>query len=134
MGIAGVRAIRCLSGPRSSTRVLWFTAFHFLAVISLTIVAGFIGLLFGEPRVLAQIAYCIALVVSFVPSFAVMARRLHDVGRSGWWYLIAFVPIAGAIVLLVWLCRDSTKDNRWGPSPKVFEDTPHAPKMDYSGV
>jgi uncharacterized membrane protein YhaH (DUF805 family) len=33
--------------------------------------------------------------VSFVPSLSCMVRRLHDTGRSGWWYFIGFVPLIG---------------------------------------
>lgn len=54
----------------------------------------------------------------FVPSIAIAARRLHDTGRSGWWQLIALLPIIGAIVVLVFLVLDSTEDNQYGPNPK----------------
>ena len=53
-----------------------------------------------------------------IPSIAVGVRRLHDTGRSGWLYLLALVPIAGTIVLIIWFCEDSQKDNEYGPSPK----------------
>jgi uncharacterized membrane protein YhaH (DUF805 family) len=54
-----------------------------------------------------------------VPGLAVGVRRLHDVGRSGWWLLIALVPLAGPIVLLVFACEDGQwEPNQWGPSPK----------------
>jgi uncharacterized membrane protein YhaH (DUF805 family) len=33
----------------------------------------------------------------FLPSLAVIVRRLHDVGKSGWWFFIAFIPLVGAI-------------------------------------
>ena len=54
-----------------------------------------------------------------LPSLAVAARRLHDVGRSGWWILIAFTFI-GIIPLLIWYVTD-TKDekNIYGPNPKT---------------
>ncbi|WP_421381885.1 DUF805 domain-containing protein [Bacillus salacetis] len=55
----------------------------------------------------------------FLPSFAVLVRRLHDTGRSGWWVLISLVPLVGAIVLLVFACLDSEDgQNKWGPNPK----------------
>jgi uncharacterized membrane protein YhaH (DUF805 family) len=48
-------------------------------------------------------------------------RRLHDTGRSGWWFFIAFVPIAGGIILLVLLLLDSTPgDNQYGINPKTL--------------
>jgi uncharacterized membrane protein YhaH (DUF805 family) len=60
--------------------------------------------------------YNLALII---PSFAVSVRRLHDVGKSGLWILIAFIPLVGPIVLLVFHCTDSEPGpNLWGPSPK----------------
>lgn len=42
-----------------------------------------------------------------VPSIALAARRLHDINRSGWWQLLALIPIIGWIILLIWFCTDS---------------------------
>lgn len=57
-------------------------------------------------------------VVLLIPSTALCIRRLHDVGKSGWWYLLIFVPF-GAFVLLYWCCKDSDPNpNKWGYSPK----------------
>ena len=54
-----------------------------------------------------------------VPSLAVFARRLHDVGRSGWWILISLIPLIGGIILLVFAVLDSQEgENRFGPNPK----------------
>jgi len=45
-------------------------------------------------------------------------RRLHDTDRSGWWWLLALVPIVGWIILLVWNCSRGTRGpNRYGPDP-----------------
>lgn len=56
----------------------------------------------------------------FLPGLAVTVRRLHDTGRSGWWVLIALVPIIGAIVLLVFMVLDGEPgENRYGPNPKA---------------
>lgn len=55
-----------------------------------------------------------------LPSLAVSVRRLHDTGRSGWWLLIALVPIVGAIVLLVFELGDSQRtQNQYGQLPKA---------------
>ncbi|WP_139980194.1 DUF805 domain-containing protein [Nocardioides litoris] len=54
----------------------------------------------------------------FLPTLAAAVRRLHDTGRSGWWYLISFVPCVGGFILLYFLVLDSTPDNQWGPNPK----------------
>jgi uncharacterized membrane protein YhaH (DUF805 family) len=61
-----------------------------------------------------QTLFSLALIV---PHISVVARRLHDTDRSGWWYLIAFIPIIGGIALLVWLCQPSKNyNNRFGSS------------------
>jgi uncharacterized membrane protein YhaH (DUF805 family) len=54
-----------------------------------------------------------------VPSLAVGARRLHDTGRSGWWQLIAIIPIIGWIMLIVFWALDGVRGaNQHGPNPK----------------
>jgi uncharacterized membrane protein YhaH (DUF805 family) len=59
------------------------------------------------------------IFATIVPALAVLIRRLHDTNRSGWWVLIGLVPLAGAIVLLVFTVEDSNKgDNKYGASPK----------------
>lgn len=59
------------------------------------------------------------VLVTIIPSFALSVRRLHDVGKSGWWLLISLIPVIGAIVLFVWSVTDSEPhENQYGPSPK----------------
>jgi uncharacterized membrane protein YhaH (DUF805 family) len=54
-----------------------------------------------------------------IPSLAVSVRRLHDTGRSGWWWLIGLVPVIGIIVLLIFAAQDSQPGtNKYGPNPK----------------
>ena len=64
----------------------------------------------------------ITSLILLLPSLAVAVRRLHDVGRSGWWILIAFTVI-GIIPLLIWYVTD-TKDeeNIYGPNPKTEDN------------
>ena len=55
-----------------------------------------------------------------VPELAVSVRRLHDIGKSGWWLLLWFVPFIGPIVLLIFTLLDSEAgDNQYGPYPKA---------------
>jgi len=63
--------------------------------------------------------YIILALATFIPSLAVCVRRLHDIGKSGWNYFIAFIPFVGGIILLVWCCQDSQiGENKWGVNPK----------------
>ena len=57
-------------------------------------------------------------LVLIVGNLAVGVRRLHDAGKSGWYYLWLLLPLAGAIVVLIALCSDSEGHNQYGPSPK----------------
>ena len=54
-----------------------------------------------------------------VPGVALCVRRLHDIGKSGWYYLFVLIPLVGPILLLIWFCKDSARDNIWGPNPKA---------------
>lgn len=83
----------------------WFCLFNM-------IVSTLLGL------IIPDIAGLWALVI-LVPTLSLVARRLHDIGKSGWWYLIGLIPLVGGIILLVWFCKDSTPEtNQWGPNPK----------------
>ena len=54
-----------------------------------------------------------------ITSITVSIRRLHDIDRSGWWFLITFVPVLGTLIWLYFMFSDGTPgDNRYGPSPK----------------
>ena len=82
------------------------------------------GLLTGistasENRVFLILSGIYSLAV-IIPTLAVIWRRLHDIGKSGASYFVALIPLVGAIILLVWLCKDSQPgDNQYGPSPKA---------------
>ena len=63
----------------------------------------------GQPlRMLAGLAL-------FLPTLAVTVRRLHDIDRSGWWYLLSLIPIIGILVLLYWYIQPGTEGpNQFG--------------------
>ena len=53
-----------------------------------------------------------------IPAIAVTARRLHDIGRSGWDQLWALIPFIGTLVVLWWMIKPGDEgDNRYGPNP-----------------
>ncbi|AIO42295.1 DUF805 domain-containing protein [Burkholderia sp. AU19243] len=74
-----------------------------------------------ETGAISLLLALVALIVSLalvLPSLAVTVRRLHDTGRSGWFLLIALIPIVGGILLLVWMCsRGTNGPNRYGADP-----------------
>src|SRR5687767_657812 len=107
-------------GRATRSEYWWFVAFSFLVALTGYLVGG---LLYAVSRssaifTVVTLALIIFLIVSFIPSLAVAVRRLHDTGRSGWWYLIVFIPYIGAIVLLVLLAMPSSPGyNQYGPPP-----------------
>ncbi|MGW2783307.1 DUF805 domain-containing protein [Streptomyces populi] len=59
-------------------------------------------------------------LATLIPGLAVSVRRLHDTGRSGWWLLIALVPLVGFITLLVFMASESKPEpSKYGSSPKL---------------
>lgn len=82
----------------------------------ISLVLGFVEGLVGGPGIIGTI-YGLAVLI---PGIAVSVRRLHDTNRSGWWLLIAFVPLVGVIMLLIFMAADSTPgDNQFGSNPKT---------------
>jgi len=64
--------------------------------------------------------YLIYSLAIILPSLAVGVRRLHDIGKSGWNYLLMFIPLVGSIILLVWACTEGqSRENKWGVNPKI---------------
>lgn len=87
----------------------------FLFNIIVAFVLGLIEGIVGSPGLIG-LFYSLAVLI---PGIAVSVRRLHDTDRSGWWLLIAFVPLLGAIVLLVFMVQDSVPgQNQYGANPK----------------
>jgi len=58
------------------------------------------------------------LLILVFPSTALAVRRLHDIGKSDWWYLISVIPLIGVLVLIYWLIQPGTEGpNEYGPDP-----------------
>ena len=98
---------------RARRQEYWmFFLFNMIIAIVLGVVEG----IAGGPGILGLL-YGLAVLI---PGIAVSVRRLHDIDRSGWWLLIALVPLIGAIVLLVFMVLDSKAgENQYGPNPKT---------------
>jgi uncharacterized membrane protein YhaH (DUF805 family) len=105
---------------RSRRKEYWyFQLFNAIVMIFL----GLFAVAFSDQGKPATIPFGLMFTygfVVFVPSLAVTIRRLHDIGKSGWWYLIAFVPLIGGLILFVFTLINSDPDrNEYGPNPKV---------------
>ncbi|GAA4918814.1 uncharacterized membrane protein YhaH (DUF805 family) [Stackebrandtia albiflava] len=98
-------------GRSTRAQFWWFYLFYLVcavAVVALAIAAE-------SPRIVMPI-----LFILFVPVLGALVRRLHDTGRSGWWYFLAVIPLVGPIILLVLLCERSVpRANAYGPPPEA---------------
>lgn len=107
------------SGRAQRSEYWFFVLFYFLFAVVVQIVDLVI---FGNAPI--QVLSLVLSLGLLVPSIAVTARRLHDIGKSGWWQLIIIVPIIGVFVLLYFLILDShINENQYGSNPKneVFD-------------
>ena len=94
---------------RRSTFWYW-VLFGFLVGIAANIIDAALG---TNPVVSSLVSLAL-----FLPGLSVGIRRLHDTGRSGWWYLIVLIPLIGIIVLIVWWATEGDAgDNEYGPPP-----------------
>lgn len=57
-----------------------------------------------------------------VPSLAVGSRRLHDIGKSGWFQLVCLIPLLGWILLIYWFVQPSAGPNQYGEGPATLEE------------
>lgn len=97
------------TGRASRPEYWWF----FLAYVIVYIVAAVIGGALDTTALIVLVG-----LAFFLPLLAAAVRRLHDTGRSGWWYLIGLIPLVGVIILIVFLASEGNPGaNRYGPPP-----------------
>lgn len=106
------------SGRARRSEYWYFFLMYLLIFVLLAIVDGITGSFSAKSGVgLLSGVFALAMLL---PSLAVGVRRLHDIGRSGWWLLIAFVPLIGGIVLLLFAVKVGTPgDNEYGATPAL---------------
>ncbi|WP_323772202.1 DUF805 domain-containing protein [Antarctobacter sp.] len=92
---------------RSNRGELWWAA---LALFLISLALGLVDAMLGM-----QLFGAIFSLATLVPGIAIGVRRLHDIDKSGWWYLIILVPIVGALVLIYFFVQKPTPGpNRFG--------------------
>ena len=97
-------------GRARRTEYWMFVLFNVIIAIVLALIDRAMG---------HQILGTIYSLAVLLPGIGVSIRRLHDTGRIGWWLLLAFIPLIGAIVLIVFMAQDSQPgSNQYGPNPK----------------
>ena len=109
-------------GRASRSEYWWYILAFFLFAVVVSIIEGavlapMLGFEAFDPSAGNPMSMIISLAL-FLPTLAVAIRRLHDIDRSGWWYLIGFIPLIGFLVLIYWYVQPGSDDeNRFGPPP-----------------
>ena len=111
----------CNFNDRARRSEYWlFVLFNIIVEFILSGIAFILTLFL--PKNSAPYAYVLVSLYSliiFIPGLALTIRRLHDTGKSGWYILVALIPIVGGIIVLYFLVQDSQQEqNEYGISPK----------------
>lgn len=70
----------------------------------------------------SNILSSIVSLLLLLPNIAISVRRLHDINKAGWWYLINLIPLVGQIIFIIWACRDSDMyPNEYGDVPNLTQ-------------
>lgn len=99
------------SGRATRPEYWWWVLFS----IIVSVVTGILDVVVATPLLGFEMFGIISSLALLLPSLAVSVRRLHDIGRSGWWLLIGLVPIIGWLVLIYWHVQPSAEgQNEYG--------------------
>lgn len=108
---SGLSNYATFRGRSSRSAFWWFYLFNFLVSIAAAILGGAVSETAGETL------HLLVTLGLLVPNIAIASRRLHDVGRTGWWQLLALTLI-GLLVLIYWWAQPSQPGlNTYGAGP-----------------
>ena len=91
-----------------------------LPIIALSILAAIaVVVLSVVHAALGIVAYVLFIPLSIWIYYAVVAKRFHDRGKSGWWGLVNFIPLIGPLWIIVecGFMEGTDGDNAFGPKP-----------------
>ena len=99
----------------------WFALGQMILAVIAMVLDNVLGITFG--KIQYGPIYAVFALATLIPGIAVAVRRLHDVGKSGWFYFIVLIPIIGAIWLLILFFTEGEKGtNQYGADPKGNHD------------
>ena len=105
---------------RARRKEYWmFVLFNVIFAIVAIILDNVLGLASKESG--SGPIYLVYVFATLIPGLAVLARRLHDTGKSGWYMLMGLIPCVGGIILLVFaVTAGDVGDNEYGPDTKAY--------------
>ena len=100
------------SGRATRSEYWWFVLFLYATILCVVLLGVATGI---DKPFLALIGIFVA--ISFIPIVALRVRRLHDIGKSGWWIFLGLVPYIGEFILFIFSVMGSDGENEYGPDP-----------------
>ena len=98
-------------GRATRSEYWYFVLVNFIISIVLNTIDGITGV---------PVLGALFSLAVLMPGLGVSARRLHDMGRSAWYLLVALIPLAGPFILVYFMVQDSQAEtNQFGPNPKA---------------
>lgn len=88
-----IKKYATFSGRATRSEYWWFILCEVLIIVGLSAISDRLGGLAG--------------LLLLLPVLAAGARRLHDIGRSGWWLLVNLIPLIGFLLLIYWTVQPS---------------------------
>lgn len=111
-----------ISNRANRKEFILFSVLQTLATTVYSLASGLDAINYISSAVATLITFPLVMfcILSIIPSFTLTVRRLHDIGRSGWWLLLVFLPIIGVIALLfMGLFRGDRHPNQYGNVPSI---------------
>jgi uncharacterized membrane protein YhaH (DUF805 family) len=112
---------------RSRRKEFWM---FLLLTVLVSIAFAIIDWIAGTADLAVNLLSWLVSLAILVPSIAVTTRRLHDTGKSGWRQLLFLIPLAGIVLWIIWMVKDSDDGaNKYGPNPKAAVYPPSGPAL-----
>lgn len=117
--LKGLKQYADFSGRASREEYWMYMLFAMIFAIVAMALDNMLGLASANTGYYGPI-YGLFALATIIPGWAISIRRLHDVGKSGWMWLIVLIPLAGGIWLLILMIRPGEDgNNAYGPSPRI---------------
>lgn len=106
-------------GRSSRSEYWWFCLFNSVLGMIISVICA---ILFGKESTAGSVVSILVSLSLLLPSLGLSIRRMHDIGRSGWYILIALIPFVGWIIYIIWAAQPSQPEaNQYGDVPNAEE-------------
>ena len=110
----------CFTGRARRSEYWYWVLFDFIVTFVVAFIGGFIQGVSGTESQITNVLTSIVSLAFLLPGLGVEVRRLHDIGKKGWFILLSLIPLVGAIILIVWACKPGdVGENAFGADPKA---------------